>query len=86
MTCIEDSKFFGFIYDNDDIKPIPQISKNLRFGGWLYQYGKDAYLSDDQEYLDTLPKLTLAELYDVIVKDNPQLNEVGVRELAEQES
>lgn len=77
---IEDSKFFGFIYDNDDIKP------SIGVGGWLYQYGKDAYLSDDQEYLNTLPKLSLVQLYDVIVKDYPHLNEVGVRELAEQES
>lgn len=80
MSSIEYTKFFGFIYDNDDIKPIPSV------GGWLYQYGKDAYLTNDQEYLDTLPKLTLVELYDVIVKDYPQLNEVGVREIVEQES
>ena len=80
MSSIECTKFFGFIYDNDDIKPIPI------FCGWLYQYGKDAYLTNNQEYLDTLPKLSLVQLYDVIVKDYPQLNEVGVRELVEQES
>jgi hypothetical protein len=80
MSSIECTKFFGFIYDNDDIKPIPMV------GGWLYQYGKDAYLTNNQEYLDTLPKLNLVQLYDVIVKDYPQLNEVGVRELVEQES
>lgn len=84
MTCIEDSKFFGFIYDNDDVRPTPQLVEGS--GYWVYQYGKDAYLTDDQEYLDTLPKLTLVQLYDVIVKDNPQLNEVGVRELAILES
>jgi hypothetical protein len=75
---IEDSRFYGFIYDNDDVLWAEQFITNEH----LYIYIDNACSKwADMDFLSKSPKLNLVELYDAVVDKFPELHQEGIREI-----
>ena len=82
MQTFEDSKFYNFIYDNDSVYYASEDVQDTREDVLIY--APNACRQEFDDLAKDNKVLTLAELYDVVVSQHPDLHEDGMREVCDE--